>query len=327
MQVFVTGATGFIGGRLARALVAAGHRVRALVRDPVAAQGLAQAGIELHAGDIRDRGSVREAMRGADRVVHTAAWYRIGSDDAAQAHDINVVGTRNVLEMMREHAVPRGVYTSSIAVYGDTQGRTVDEATPITGPWNSTYERTKALAHTEVALPMMAEGLPLVTLLPGVVYGPGDHSPIRDSLVQLLQKRLPVAPRNTTYCWAHVDDTAAVHVHALEHGRTGECYIVAGAVCELLRVYELAAAQAGVPAPRLHPSGKTLRTLARASDALARFVPQLPAAYRGESLRSVAETTSIASSAKAGRELGWRPRGLELGLRETVEHELGLLRR
>lgn len=327
MQVFVTGATGFIGGRLARALVAGGHRVRALVRDAAAAAPLRAAGIETHEGDIRDRGSVREAMRGAERLFHVAAWYHIGSDDAGQAHDVNVVGTRNVLEIMRELGVTRGVYTSSIAIYGDTHGRTVDEDSPCNGPFNSVYEETKALAHREVVLPMMAEGLPLRVVLPGVVYGPGDHSPIRESLVMLLQRKLPVAPRRTTYCWGHVDDTVDAHLRAMERGRDGECYIAAGSVCELSRVFEIAAARAGVPAPRLQLDGKTLRTLAKASDALQRFVPRMPSAYRGESLRSVAETTSIASSAKAQRELDWQARGLDVGLAEWVDHERSLLSR
>jgi nucleoside-diphosphate-sugar epimerase len=322
MNVFLTGATGFIGGRLARALASAGHTVHALVRDPAKARDLEAAGIVLHRGDIRDRSSVRAAMTGADQVYHVAAWYRIGSGDTTEAREINVDGTRIVLEVMRELGVKKGVYTSTIAVWSDTKGRTVDEETPFEGPYNSVYEQTKAAAHREVALPMIALGLPLVIVMPGVVYGPGDRSPMRDSFVMFLQRKLPVLPRGTTYCWGHIDDTVNAHMLAMERGRIGEAYIAAGPVSEMARVFEIAAARTGVPAPRMRLGGDTLRKLATVTGALERMVPWLPAAYRAESLRSVAGTTSIASSAKAERELGWVARGLEVGLVETMTYEM-----
>lgn len=325
MNIFVTGATGFIGGRLARALVAGGHHVRALVRDPGKAGELAAAGVELCPGDVRDRPSVRQAMRGAAAVYHVAAWYKVGSGDAREAHEINVDGTRNVLETMRELEVPKGVYTSTIAIYSDTRGHTVDEDTVFDGPFNSVYEQTKAAAHHQVALPMMAEGLPLVVVMPGVVYGPGDHSPIRDSFVMFLQRKLPVLPRGTVYCWGHVDDTVAAHLLAMERGRPGQAYITAGPVCEFARVFEIASAKTSIPAPRMRLGGDTLRKLAKVTGAIERMVPWLPASYRAESLRSVAGTTSIASSAKAERELQWQARGLEVGLAETLEYEMRAL--
>jgi nucleoside-diphosphate-sugar epimerase len=322
MKIFLTGATGFIGGRLARELKNAGHTVRALVRDPAKARDLADAGIELHRGDIRDKASVHAAMQGAEQVYHVAAWYRIGNGDTTEARETNVDGTRNVLETMRELKVPKGVYTSTIAIYSDTHGKTVDEGSSYDGPYNSVYEATKAAAHRDVAMPMIAEGLPLVVVMPGVVYGPGDQSPMRDSFVLFLQKKLPVLPRGTTYCWGHVDDTVKAHMLAMERGRAGEAYIVAGPVCEMARVFEIAAARTNRPAPRMRLGGDTLRKLATVTGALERMVPWLPAAYRAESLRSVAGTTSIASSAKAERELGWIARGLEEGIVETMEYEL-----
>lgn len=325
MRVLVTGATGFIGGRLTRQLIDAGHTVRVLVRDPARAAGLA--GAEAVAGDIRDRASVRAAMKDAEQVYHIAAWYKIGSDDAGQAYDINVRGTRNVLELMREHGVKKGVYTSTIAIYSDTHGHTADETSPSAGPYNSVYERTKAIAHNEVALPMMAEGLPLVVVQPGVVYGPGDRSPMRDTFVMYLQRKLPMVPKDTTYCWAHVDDTARVHVQAMEKGRVGESYIVAGQICELSRVFEIAAKFTGIAAPKIKVGGDTLRFAAKMAGLAERVIPRMPSSYREEALRSVAGTTSIASSAKAERELGWNPRPLEEGLRETMlfeMHELGM---
>lgn len=330
MKVFLTGATGFIGRHLARALVAGGHHVRALVRNPGAADDLREDGVEICPGDIRDKASVRAGMTGAEGVYHVAAWYKVGEGTLDVAREINVGGTRNVLECARDLAVHKIVYTSSIAIYSDTHGHTVDESSPCAGPYNSVYEQTKAEAHREVAVPMMAEGLPLVVVLPGVVYGPGDRSPIRDSFVMFLQRRLPVLPRGTVYCWAHVDDTVAGHIQAMARGRTGESYIIAGPVCEFARVFEIASGRLDIPAPRMRLGGDTLRRVAKVTGAIERLVPWLPAAYRAEALRSVAGTTSIASSAKAEAELGWAPRPLETGLIETLEDEmrtLGIARR
>ncbi len=112
MRYFVTGATGFIGGRVARQLVEAGHEVRALVRDPGKATGLAALGIHLCQGDITDRASLREPMTGVDGLFHVAGWYKIGARDPREGERINIEGTRNVLEAMRDRGVPRGVYTS-----------------------------------------------------------------------------------------------------------------------------------------------------------------------------------------------------------------------
>src|SRR3954453_11785026 len=125
MKYFITGATGFIGGHIARQLIGAGHEVRALVRTPAKAQELAALGARLYAGDVTEKESMREPMRGADGVFHVAAWYKVGARDKSVAEGINVGGTRNVLELMRELEIPRGVYTSTLAVNSDTHGQLV----------------------------------------------------------------------------------------------------------------------------------------------------------------------------------------------------------
>src|SRR5690349_2217988 len=115
MTYFLTGATGFLGGALARELRSAGHSVRALVRNPAAAGPLASMGVELVAGDVTDRSSLVRPMLGADGVFHVAGWYKLGVRDRAAAVAINIDGTRNVFEAMREAGVPKGVYTSTLA--------------------------------------------------------------------------------------------------------------------------------------------------------------------------------------------------------------------
>ena len=127
MKYFVTGATGFIGGRVARQLLAAGHEVIMLARTPAKAQALVALGVKVHAGDITDKESLRTPMTGVGGIFHIAAWYKVGARDTSQAEPINVGGTRNVLEMMQELGIPKGVYTSTLTVFSDTRGQMVDE--------------------------------------------------------------------------------------------------------------------------------------------------------------------------------------------------------
>jgi len=127
MKYFVTGATGFIGGEVVRQLIAAGHTVVAVVRSPEKAQALTNLGVEIHQGDITDKASLRAPMTGADGVFHIAAWYKLGARDTSVAEKINVQGTRNVLELMQELNIPKGVYTSTVAVFSDTRGKGMDE--------------------------------------------------------------------------------------------------------------------------------------------------------------------------------------------------------
>ena len=195
-RYFLTGGTGFLGGVLARQLAAAGHQVIAVVRDPAKAESLKAPGITFVQGDITDKESMRAPMTGVDGVFHCAAWYKVGvsAEETATAERTNVGGTRNVLELMRELRIPKGVYTSTVAIFSDTEGREPDESYYHAGPFLSEYDRTKWRAHYEVALPMAREGLPLVILQPGVIYGPGDTSGIRAAFVQYLQGKLAGIP-------------------------------------------------------------------------------------------------------------------------------------
>ena len=317
MRYFVTGATGFIGGRLVRRLSADGHEVVALVRTPAAAGDLASAGVRLHPGDITDNTTMREAMRGADGVFHVAGWYKIGVRDPSPGIRINVDGTRNVLELARDLGIPKTVYTSTLAVFSDTRGQIVDETYRHDGPWLSEYDRTKWLAHYAVAEPLMRAGLPVVIVEPGVVYGPGDTSPMHAPFVQYLRRRLPILPRQTGYCWGHVDDTADGHVRAMQHGRPGESYIIAGPPHTLIDAFAIAAEITGIPAPRWHASPGLIRGLSRLLAALGRR-------DAAETLRVAAGVTYWGTSAKAERELGFHARPLRDGFRETLAQEIAL---
>jgi len=324
MRFFITGATGFIGGYLTRRLIAGGNSVAALVRTPARAADLAALGVELYEGDITDRESLRVPMTGADGIFHLAAWYKLGARDTSMAERINVEGTRNVLSMMKDLGIPRGVYTSTIAVFSDTHGRIVDESYRYDGPHLSEYDRTKWLAHYDVALPMIREGLPLVIVQPGLVYGPGDASAVRETLVSYLKKQLPVAPQRTAYCWGFVEDMALGHILAMDAGRPGESYIIGGPQHTLIDALKIAERITGIGAPKIHVPPPLMRGMAGLMQALGAVLP-LPEMYRAETLRVTAGATYLATNAKARRELGFDPRPLEVGLRETLAYEMKCL--
>src|SRR5256712_2683815 len=276
-KYFVTGATGFIGGRVTRQLVDAGHDVVVIARRPESARGLESIGVDVRRGDITNPDSLRGPMAGVDGVFHIAGWYKIGSKNPSEGERTNVVGTRNVLTAMKELRVPKGVYTSTLAVFSDTHGQLVDEPYRHNGPSLTEYDRTKWIAHYEIAEPMIRAGLPLVIVQPGVNYGPGDTSEIRPTFVRYLQGKLRAIPKRTAYCWAHVEDTARAHILAMERGRAGGTLIIAGPPHTLIDAFDVAEAVTGNPAPRVHASPRLLHAI--------------PALSRSERLRDVAGVT------------------------------------
>ena len=172
----------------------------------------------------------------------------------------------------------------------------------------------------------MDDGLPLSIVMPGLVYGPGDTSGMHTALVDLLRGRLPMTPARTAFCWAHVEDTARGHILAMEKGRPGETYIIAGPRHPFEGAFALAASLARVRAPMLHPGPRMMRAMAVLMQAAERFLT-LPPALTPEALRVLAGTTYFGSNEKAVRELGFTARPLDEGLAQTLEHELRLLGR
>jgi nucleoside-diphosphate-sugar epimerase len=322
MRYLVTGATGFIGSRVVRQLRDAGHEVVALVRDPGRARQLDDLGVRLVAGQLADRESLEAAMRGVDGVFHLAGWYHIGARDKRPAHRTNVEGTRQVLQAMRDLGIRRGVYTSTLAVNSDTRGRLLDESYRYEGRHLSVYDRTKAEAH-RLAEEFMARGLPLTVVMPGLVYGPGDSSSVRSTLVQYLRRRLPLAPARTAFSWAHVEDAARAHLLAMEKGQPGRTYMICGPTHTLVEALQIARGITGLPLPPIVPPW-VLKLLAAVMTLGERLLP-VPDAFTAEGLRVAAGTTYIGDNTRARRELGWEPRSLQEGLRETLAHELRLL--
>lgn len=320
MKYFLTGATGFLGGVLARQLRQAGHEIHASIRDPGKASELQSLGVRLFRADVTDKESMREAMQGVDGIFHVAGWYKLGARDKSPGEKVNVQGTRNVLELMQELRISKGVYTSTLAINSDTGGRLVDETYRFTGRHLTEYDRTKAEAH-RVAEQFVAGGLPLVIVMPGLIYGPGDTSVLRQNLIDFLREKIPALPTRSGVCWAHVDDIAYGHILAMEKGAPGETYIIAGEPCTYQDAFRLASHMTGkrVPAAVPYQLFKVLSYLVSPFDKL------MPEIYTAEVLRSLAGVTYWGDNGKARRFLGYRPRPLREGLESTLRHEMSLL--
>lgn len=322
MKYFLTGATGFVGGEVARQLRTAGHEVIALVRAPSKAQELAQLGCQLAPGDVTDKESMRAPMTGVDGVFHIAGWYKLGAKDSSPGVKVNIDGTRNVLEVMRDLNIPKGVYTSTLAINSDTHGKLADETYRFAGKHLSEYDRTKAEAH-KIAEAFIAQGLPLVVVMPGVIYGPGDTSSLRQTVVNLLKGQLPSIPNETTYSWAHVQDVARAHILAMEKGRAGQNYIVCGDTRPLVDAIKMACEAGHARMPLVVPPAM-VKMLSGVMGVVEKIVP-VPDSYTSEGLREIAGTTYIGDNSKARRELGYDPRPLEAGWPQTVLREKELL--
>lgn len=319
MRVFLTGGTGFIGGALARRLRERGDEVRALVRTPARAQELRDLGCELVEGDLSDEAALVQACRGMSAVVHSAAVYEVGIPASRRDAlvDANVRGTERVLGAALTAGVGKAVYVSTVAVFGDTGGQVADEAwTRTASGFTSVYEETKACAHKR-AQEIAARGLPLVTVQPGVVYGPGDPSTFGELLGQFLDGKLPALPfPGFGITPVHRDDVVEGILRALDKGVAGESYVLAGEPVRMRELMAVLASVSGRRPPRLTVPTAVLRALAPAG----RFVgPALgfPPNLR-ELIRSSDGVTFWASGDKARNELGWTSRPLEQGLRELV---------
>ena len=322
MRVFVTGATGFIGGCVARQLRDRGDEVICLVRSPEKAAKLTALGCELASGDLGDRDVIRGAMDGCDGVIHAAAMYEVGIPESEHAamYEANVVGTENLLLAARETKVPKVVYVSTVGAFGNTHHQIVDESYEHPGEeYTSYYEETKVEAH-RVAQRMIDEGLPCTIVQPGGVYGPGDTSQLGDLIGEFLKGRMPLIPfPDFGLCLAHVEDTAGGVVLALDKGTAGETYVIAGPPTTMRDAIGTLAAVAGRKAPKHAVPTVLMKAMTPIGPLVGKMVGQPP--NLRELISSAHNVTFWATSEKAARELGFAPRGIEEGIRQTLEED------
>jgi dihydroflavonol-4-reductase len=317
MRIVITGGRGFIGGAVVRRLVGRGDTVVAIVRDPDVAADLAELGVELRRADLTRTMAIVDAMRGTDAVIHLAGAYRVGipASERPAMHDTNVGATNRVLDAAATANLERVVHVSTVNVFGNTRGRIVDERyrRDLADGFLSFYDETKFLAHRAVE-ERIAGGAPVVIVMPGVTYGPRDHSGAGQQLEGAYRGTIRYQVLTETGISAvFVDDVAAGIVAALDRGRIGEAYILAGENTRLGDAMAVAARLGGHRLPRLTMPTALLRVGSLAPEPLARAAG-LPDDL-GEVLRSALGVTFWASSAKAAAELGYTPRDLASGLR------------
>jgi dihydroflavonol-4-reductase len=320
VRVFITGATGFVGGHVARRYAAEGARLRLLTRKASRLEGLAGIDAETVTGDLRQPEALRVALTGCDALVHVAADYRLWVRDPKQMYAANVDGTRALLKLAREVGIPRVVYTSSVATMGfKTDGTIVNEDTPVSlADMIGHYKHSKFLAEQE-ATEAAKEGQHVMILNPTTPIGAGDAKPTPTGgiIVDFLNKRFP-AYVDTGLNLVDVDEVARMHVVALDRGTPGERYILGGENLTLKQILDRMSAITGLPSP-------TMKVPHAVAMAFAFFDENITGKLRGKEPRATVEAVRMgrkmmfASSAKAERDLGFQVLPIYNAMRSAIE--------
>jgi dihydroflavonol-4-reductase len=314
----VTGATGFVGSAVVRALLARGHPVRVLARPNSDRRNLAGLAVEIAEGAMEDPRSLARAVAGCRYLYHVAADYRIWVPDPAPMFRANVDGTRDLLTAALESGAERVVYTSSVATLGLVAGGSADEETPsrlddMIGP----YKRSKFAAE-EVARGLARErGLPVVIVNPSTPVGPGDIKPTPTGrlIVEAARGQMP-AFVDTGLNIVHVDDVAEGHIAAAENGRIGERYILGGENLSLAEILAGVAQAVGRRPPWLRVPHSVLFPVAIGAEVAARVTGRDPFVTL-DGVR-MSRKKMYFSSEKASRELGYTPRPAREAIADAV---------
>jgi dihydroflavonol-4-reductase len=320
VRVFITGATGFVGGHVARCYAAEGASLRLLTRQTSRLDSLAGIEAEMVTGDLREPAKLRSALEGCDALVHVAADYRLWVRDPEQMYASNVTGTRELLKLAREVGVQRVVYTSSVATMGfKADGTIVNEDTPVSlADMIGHYKRSKFLGELEAVRAAKA-GQHVILLNPTTPIGPGDSKPTPTGriIVDFLNKNFP-AYVDTGLNLVDVAEVARMHVVALDRGIPGERYILGGENLTLKQILDRMSAITGLPSP-------TMKVPHAVAMAFAFFDENFTGKLRGKEPRATVEAVRMgkkkmfASSAKAERELGFRVVPIYDAMRSAIE--------
>jgi dihydroflavonol-4-reductase len=319
-KTLVTGATGFIGSHLVRALAERGDELKLLLRRSSRVEHLADVEFSRATGDVLDRRTVKRAMRDVERVFHCAGTTSLRSEDRERVYRLNVEGTRNVLGAATEAGVQRVVHTSSIAAIGPAAaGKAVDESRSFdAGGLGIAYVNSKHEAEVE-ALRLAAQGLDVVIVNPTFVLGPDAPSGTSMALVRrFLLRRIPAYVDGALNI-VDVRDVAEGHVLADRKGRSGERYILGGRNFTLQRLFADLARISGIPPPPLRLPTALARAGAEVADLLGLPLPVSPDEIRSGVLWWTAR------NGKAKRELGFSPRPHEETLEDAVRWQASTL--
>jgi dihydroflavonol-4-reductase len=314
----VTGATGFVGSAVARALLSGGHEVRVLARPGSDRRNLADLTVEIAEGLLEDAPSLARAVAGCRYLFHVAADYRLWVPDPAPMYRANVEGTRVLMRAALDAGVERVVYTSSVATLGLIAEGSADEETPssledMIGP----YKRSKFQAEEVVRDLIERRGIPAVIVNPSTPVGPRDRKPTPTGrlILEAARGHMP-GYVDTGLNIAHVEDVAVGHIAAAEMGRVGERYILGGEDMSLAQILVEVGQAAGMRPPRMRVPYSVAYPAAIGAELIARLTGREPFITR-DGVR-MATKKMYFSSAKAARELGYAPRPAREAIADAV---------
>ncbi|OGT36315.1 MAG: NAD-dependent dehydratase [Gammaproteobacteria bacterium RBG_16_51_14] len=320
MKTLITGANGFIGSAVMQQLLAAGHDVRVLIRPLCDRRNLAGKPVEIHEGDLRDKDSLKKALKHCDTLFHVAADYRLWIPDPEVMYECNVTGTRNLMLSALDAGVNRIVYTSSVATLGlNMDGTPANEETPVSlTDMIGHYKRSKFLAEEEVKKLIRAEGLLAVIVNPTTPVGPRDIKPTPTGRIILdtMRGRMP-AYVDTGLNIVHVDDVAKGHLQALEKGKTGQRYLLGGENLTLKQILYLISGIIQRKPPVIRLPHNLVLPIAWLMERWAGITGHEPrATVIGVQM---SKKRMFFSSQKAIDQLGYRYRSGETGIRDAIE--------
>ena len=319
MKAFVTGANGFTGSHLVRALEARGDEVVGLVRPTSDLSRLRDCNLTLVKGDICDRATLEKAMSGVDVVFHVAAYVELGLVDATAMARVNIEGTQAVMEIAKAQNVQKVVYCSTIGVFGDTQGRVVDETfTREQKGFSSAYDWTKYEAQ-QIVDQIAAQGLPVVSVLPSGIFGGDD--PHFGKIVQAFREgKLKLWPgRDRPTGIVHVDDLVTAMLSAAEIGRSGEHYIISAGELTIGEMFDFLSEKTGVSSPKEAPQW-LIRILGNLLTPIGQLLQWQPPLSR-ERVHYIYDRCVRVDARKAREELNWKPRSVAAVLEELINNQ------
>jgi len=320
MRVFVTGATGFIGGRTAGRLARSGHAIRCLARETSDTGPLETLGAEVTIGDVTDRGSLLEGMRGCDWVINIAAAYSFWLPRKRTYADVNVAGTRNVMECALETGIAKVVHVSTMAVYGKPASLPFKEDSD-PGPVRfSEYARTKYEGDLIAWELFKTRGLPLVMVYPGGVLGPDDPKATGDYIRNLINGRMPATVfDDSVFPFVHVRDVAEIIVRAAEkEDNIGEKYLAVAENLTFGQINQMIREIAGITLPRMRMPDSLAMANARFLTLLADIIKRPPLLGMAVDQMRTMKAGAQADGSKAERELGIAYTPIRVAVEEAI---------
>jgi dihydroflavonol-4-reductase len=321
MKIFITGATGFIGSHVVKLLVQTEHELRCLVRKTSQIKELEELGVNLITGDLTDKDSLLEGMKGCDWVLDVANVYTFWTPNKKTYKEVNVTGTRNIMESALQTGISKVVHVSTGAIYGKPLDSPFTEESPVGPVRFSEYARTKYEGDLIAWELYEKKGLPLVMIYPVAVLGPGDPKTTGQYIMNLINRKMPaLVLTDAVFTFVHVRDVAEAIVRAAEKkNNIGEKYLVGKYQLPFGEISKMVSEISEVPLPKLRLPDFLITINAALLTLVANIIKKPPLwGMSTDQIRTMKEGVRIDGS-KAERELGIRYTPIRIALEEAIE--------